>query len=138
MPTAAITISKVVWTGGNTYDVTISFKADEGLSLAQLWELKFIGGISHILHGNNQGIFEISNPNKWEYTTNLELSTDCSGNVYMRSDFQIQFDWCVSSQNGGMDGCGAWTTKYAKSYDYFTGCSADNRNQADADSPIYY
>ncbi|ODV72015.1 uncharacterized protein CYBJADRAFT_174667, partial [Cyberlindnera jadinii NRRL Y-1542] len=136
LPLADISISEVVWTGGDTYDVTVNFKAKETLmDIKYLTELKLLvdGGV---IFSRNSGERYISDPSDWSFTIALNLVPD--ENCRIRPKIDIQYDWCTAGVmtlgddkeatipvEGATEACAAWSQVYEKSYDYSPGCNHD-------------
>lgn len=136
IPPATISITNVVWLGGDNYQVTINFKSLASMSLSSLSELKIIG-LSQIyyLYSYNMWFSEISDPGEWDATVTV-TSPNLNGKVWMPTNFQIQFDWCSEGVWDRFE-CSQW--RYAQSYDYITGCNNHNNyGQSQTDSSGYY
>ncbi|KAH3681293.1 hypothetical protein WICPIJ_007754, partial [Wickerhamomyces pijperi] len=134
MPPTKISITSVESLGNNQYEVDITFRADATMSLASLSELKIIGNLYKMLFSRNLNVDTgITNPGDWTTSMTITASPDSNGYVTMPV-FTIQFDWCSAGVTDQSE-CNSWN--YARSYDYFEGCNADNQNHANADSSLY-
>ncbi|ODQ56707.1 hypothetical protein WICANDRAFT_71466, partial [Wickerhamomyces anomalus NRRL Y-366-8] len=135
-PTANIAVTGVTWLGGNSYQVTIHFKSSATMSLSSLSELKVIGiDQTYVLYSNNMKISRITNPGEWDATFTVTASNS-NGRAWMPTGYQVQFDWCSAGVTSQSE-CNRW--KYAKSYDYNTGCNNyNNYGQSQTDSSGYY
>lgn len=136
-PVVDISVTNAVYTGDDTYDVTISVQVADGMSKASLSELKFTNDLNRIIFTRNSPYTDLlgdDDPSNFEQTFSVQL-TPTDGVVCMSDNFQIYYNWC-STGVADKSECNSWT--YETAYQYYTGCdNHNNYDQSETFSPSY-
>ncbi|CCF57720.1 hypothetical protein KAFR_0D00730 [Kazachstania africana CBS 2517] len=135
-----LSIDSVVWTGANTYNLTVTVTGQEAIALKYLWSLKLIGvqgpESTIVLYGKNENTYLIDDPTHFTVTFEVyaEPSSDNPDIVWM-PNFEIKYEYL---QGDASQYSSTWEWGTA-TFTLITGCyDYDNQCRSETDFPGYF